>query len=49
MKKLLVFGLVLIFTGCLTLTPRQEELVVVIGSTILYGMTITTAAYMIEQ
>ena len=42
MKKLLVLGLVLIFTGCLTLTPRQEEIIVVVGSTVLYGITIST-------
>ena len=48
MKKIIIFLLVLIFSGCLTLTPRQEEIIVVAGSTILYGMTIGTTIYLNE-
>ncbi len=48
MKKIFIILLVIVFSGCLTLTPRQEEIIVVTGSTILYGMTIGTAIYLNE-
>ena len=50
MKKIFLILIVLMFTGCLTmtlpLTEEQEELIVVAGSTIFYGMTIGTAFYL---
>ncbi len=48
MKKIFIILSVVALSGCLTLTPRQEEIIVVAGSTILYSMTIGTAIYINE-
>ena len=49
MKKILIFLIILSLSSCITLTPRQEEIVVVVGSSILYGMTISIGYNLVEQ
>lgn len=47
-KKIIIILSIFVISGCITLTPRQEEIIVVAGSTILYSMTVGTAIYLNE-